>query len=181
MYVRIYYFRLGTISLYVRTIHCLLMTILVRSSAFPLDWFYVRTEVSYGVKLLFEKIRSHMKFLFWYSYYYFLTPINNLSFVRKQLCSCIPILYTQYVSQLGNYLTIIFSFHIYNTQPRIFILQGYFITLLYFNFRIRLWTFDLFRLVTRFFKRRIAHFHYIMLQSFNLSFVRKQFFSCIPR
>ena len=131
-------------------------------------------------KGFFQKKGSHVKFLFWHPCYCFSTQLPRISFVRKQLCSCIIGLYTQYVSQLGNYLTIIFSFHIYNTQPRIFILQGYFITLLYFNFRIRLWTFDLFRLVTRFFKRRIAHFHYIMLQSFDLSFVRKQSFSCIP-
>ena len=73
------------------------------------------------------------------------------------------------------------SFQIYNTQSWIFILKGYFITLLYFTFCIQLRTFNLFRLNTWFFKRIIVNFHYIMLQSFDLSFVRKQSFPCIPR
>ena len=101
--------------------------------------------------------------------------------MRKQWCSCIPKIYTPYSSQLGIYLTITFPFQIYNTQSRIFILKGYFITLLYFTFCIQLRTFNLFRLNTWFFKRRIVHFHYFMLQSFDLSFARKQFCSCIPR
>ena len=46
----------------------------------------------------------------------------------------------------GNYLIVIFPFQIHNTQPRILILEGYVIMLMYFTSCIQLRTFNLFRL-----------------------------------
>ena len=112
-----------------------------------------------SIKGLFQKIRSHVKFLFWHPCYSFLTQVNHLSFVSKQLCSCIRRLYTRYLYQVGNSLTVLFPlsslYHIIsNIQIWVILHCAAELDFLYSVANIH---FNLSYLNTRFFKTRIVH------------------------
>ena len=108
-------------------------------------------------KGFFQKIRSYVKF-FWHPCYYFFNTAKLTLICEKAMVFMYSNNIRSVFFSTWKWLNRNISFQIYDTQSRIFILKGYFITLLYFSFCIQLWTFNLFCLSTWFFKRRIAHF-----------------------